>query len=111
MLFPFILQDQSEYVEIPQSPIYNKAKGKYLLASAELKNGKYFSDQRLSKSNSLRERINFSRCVSILRNLHATGEVENIDELPMPKAILSFDDEDLRDLASKLKELYFPELK
>jgi hypothetical protein len=47
-------------------------------------------------------------CVSMLRDLYKQGEVESIASLPLPHEICWFDEKDLKGLAKKLGQLYFP---
>jgi hypothetical protein len=53
-------------------------------------------------------KAHFTICVSMLRDLYQKGEVESIDELPLPHELCWFDQKDLRGLAKKLGQLYFP---
>lgn len=82
----------------------------YDMARCEYSYGlKFLKDKVLARSHQNLERACFTVCVSMLRDLYRQGQVESIDSLPLPHEVNWFDQKDLRSLARKLGQLYFPD--
>jgi len=91
------------------SHAYDFAREEYLQGTLELGLIKSHDDVN-SQSNFYCSKNHFIRCVGLLDNLHSKGEVECVDNLPLPGIITGFSRSQLKSLSEKLKELYFPDV-
>ncbi len=86
--------------------VYDRAEKLYREGAEELKRWDGLCGN--SETHLHKPKSKFTICVALLSKLYSRGEVECIDELPLPHEISLFTSRELSKLVSTLRELYFP---